>query len=67
MSTSSTHHARRPLLMMLAILCAAGVWLYADRVLIPYQISDAAAHGRHQGMRRSQINAYRNAPLMRIG
>ncbi len=34
---------------LLAILCAAGMWTYADRVLIPYQISDAAAHGRPRG------------------
>jgi hypothetical protein len=34
---------------LLSILCAAGVWLYADRVLIPYQVSDAAAHGRPRG------------------
>ncbi len=35
--------------LLLAILCAAGVWLYANRVLIPYQISDAAAYGRPRG------------------
>src|SRR6266404_4203031 len=34
---------------LLSIVCAAGVWLYANRVLIPYQISDAAAHGRPRG------------------
>jgi hypothetical protein len=34
---------------LLAILCAAGMWTYAGRVLIPYQISDAAAHGRPRG------------------
>jgi len=36
-------------LILVAALCAAGVWLYADRVLIPYQISDAVAHGRPRG------------------
>jgi len=36
-------------LPLLAILCAAGMWTYADRVLIPYQISDAAAHGTLRG------------------
>src|SRR5450759_4460908 len=36
-------------LVLAAVLCAAGVWLYANRVLIPYQISDAAAHGRPRG------------------
>jgi hypothetical protein len=34
---------------LLSIVCAAGVWLCANRVLIPYQISDAAAHGRPRG------------------
>ncbi len=33
----------------LAILCAVSMWIYASRVLIPYQISDAAAHGRPRG------------------
>jgi len=36
-------------LVLAAAVCAAGVWLYANRVLIPYQISDAAAHGRPRG------------------
>jgi len=36
-------------LILAAVLCAAGVWLYANRVLIPYQIADAAAHGRPRG------------------
>jgi hypothetical protein len=31
------------------MLCAAGVWLYAQRVLISYQIADAAAHDRPRG------------------
>ena len=35
--------------VLLAVLCAAGTWLYADRVLIPYQVADAAAHGRPRG------------------
>jgi len=34
---------------LLSILCAAGVWTYADRVLIPYQNADAAAHDRPRG------------------
>jgi len=33
----------------LAILCAAGTWLYAYRVLIPEQIAYAAAHGLPRG------------------
>ncbi|MFY9659929.1 MAG: glycosyltransferase family 87 protein [Terriglobales bacterium] len=36
-------------LPLLAILCAAGMWTYADRVLIPHQVSDAAAHGWPRG------------------
>ncbi len=33
----------------LAMLCAAGTWLYAYRVLIPEQIAYAAAHGLPRG------------------
>jgi hypothetical protein len=36
-------------LLLAAVLCAAGVWLYADRVLIAHQISDEAARGRPRG------------------
>ncbi len=36
-------------LLLAAALCTAGMWTYASRVLIPYQISDAAAHGRPRG------------------
>jgi hypothetical protein len=36
-------------LVLAAILCAAGTWTYADRVLIAYQVSDAAAHDRPRG------------------
>jgi hypothetical protein len=40
----------RPLwLVLAAVLAAAGVWLYAQRVLIRYQLADAAAHGRPRG------------------
>src|SRR5512142_3099214 len=35
--------------LALAILCAAGTWMYVTRVLIPYQVADAAAHGRPRG------------------
>ncbi len=42
--------SHKPLCLVLAAaLCAAGVWLYANRVLIPYQKSDAAAHDRRRG------------------
>jgi hypothetical protein len=36
-------------LVLAAVLCAAGMWTYANRVLIPYQNADAAAHGRPRG------------------
>jgi hypothetical protein len=35
--------------LALAVLCAAGTWAYVARVLIPYQVADAAAHGRPRG------------------
>ena len=33
----------------LALLCAGSMWFYAQRVLIPYQKADAAAHSRPRG------------------
>jgi Glycosyltransferase family 87 len=36
-------------LVLAALLGAAGVWLYAQRVLVSYQIADAAAHHRPRG------------------
>ena len=36
-------------LLLAAVFGAAGVWLYAQRVLIRYQIADAAVHGRPRG------------------
>jgi hypothetical protein len=42
--------SHRPLgLALAAAFCAAGMWLYVSRVLIPYQIADAAAHRRPRG------------------
>jgi Glycosyltransferase family 87 len=42
--------ARNPLCLVLAsLLCLAGVWLYAQRVLVAHQIADAAAHDRPRG------------------
>lgn len=35
--------------LVLAILCAAGVWNYADRILIPHQVRYATAHDRPRG------------------
>ena len=37
------------LLLLLAILCAGGMWIYIDRVMIPHQLSDAAARGLPRG------------------
>ena len=42
--------SHKPLwLALAAALCAAGMWTYVNRVLIPYQISDAATRGRPRG------------------
>jgi hypothetical protein len=35
--------------LLLAALLAASLWFYVQRVLIPYQQADAAAHGRPRG------------------
>ena len=43
-------HSLKPLgLVLAALLCASGVWLYANRILVPRQVSDSAAHGRPRG------------------
>lgn len=40
----------KPLWLLLAsLLCAAGMWTYASRVLVPYQKMDAAARQRPRG------------------
>lgn len=36
-------------LLLAALLCAAGAWLFTQRVLVSYQIADANAHGRPRG------------------
>jgi hypothetical protein len=36
-------------MLLLSVLCSVGMWTYFSRVLIPYQVSDAAAHGRPRG------------------
>jgi hypothetical protein len=36
-------------LVLAATLCAASMWIYANRVLIPHQVSDANARGRPRG------------------
>jgi hypothetical protein len=35
--------------LVLAFLCAAAVWFYVERVLVPYQHADAEAHDRPRG------------------
>jgi hypothetical protein len=47
----SKHRAPRgPLwLVFVALLCAAGIWIYAQCILIPHQRADAAAHGQPRG------------------
>jgi hypothetical protein len=48
-AASSRLQLRAWMFLLLAILCAAGTWTYAGRVLIPHQISDSAARGRPRG------------------
>ncbi len=35
--------------LVLALLLAGSMWFYIQKVLIPYQVADAAAHGRPRG------------------
>ena len=35
--------------LLLALLFAGSMWFYVQRVLVPYQKADAAAHGRPRG------------------
>jgi hypothetical protein len=37
------------IVFLAAVLCAASMWFYVQRVLIPYEIKDAAAHQRPRG------------------
>jgi len=46
---AETPRPRAWLWPLLAILCLIGMWEYTDRVLIPHQMLDAAAHGRPRG------------------
>ena len=41
--------ARQILFVVTAMVCAAGTWLYASRVLIPHQLMEDAALGRPRG------------------
>ena len=36
--------------LVLALVMATSLWFYVQRILIPYQIADAAAHGRPRGI-----------------
>jgi len=36
-------------IVLAAVVCASGMWLYANRVLVPYQIAQAAAHHQPRG------------------
>src|SRR6202050_5577516 len=35
--------------LLIALLCAGSMWFYVQRVLIPYEKADAAAHERPRG------------------
>jgi len=42
--------ARNPIwVTLVSVLCLAGTWLYLQRVLVPYQVEDAAEHDRPRG------------------
>ena len=41
--------AHSVLLVLISLACAASMWLYIQRVLIPYQKADAAWHNRPRG------------------
>jgi Glycosyltransferase family 87 len=50
MNTWDTVLFRWPFWLVLgAVLCAAGGWLYVQRVLVAHQIADAAVHGTPRG------------------
>ena len=36
-------------LVLAAVVCTAGMWIYASRVQVPQQMADAAAHDRPRG------------------
>ncbi len=48
-STAATRNNFHWIALPLAILCAVGTWGFVTRVLIPYQVADAAVHGRPRG------------------
>ena len=42
--------AQPKLTLLLAVIVAASMWFYVEKVLIPYQVEDAAQHGRPRGV-----------------
>jgi hypothetical protein len=40
----------RKIVLPLAIIMSASMWFYVERVLIPYQVADAAAHNHPRGI-----------------
>src|ERR1700690_258451 len=50
-SRMKNHASAQPALWMVvaALVCAAGVWLFLQRVMIPYQMAEATAYGRPRG------------------
>jgi Glycosyltransferase family 87 len=40
---------RAPWMLLAALLCCVGPWIWASRVLIPHQVADDAAHRRPRG------------------
>jgi Glycosyltransferase family 87 len=45
----STSHPQPGVFFIVAVLAAASMWFYVDRILVPYQRADAAAHQRPRG------------------
>ena len=35
--------------LLVALLLAGSMWFYVERLLVPYQVSSAAAHGEPRG------------------
>ena len=45
----STTRPQPGVLLVVAVLAAASMWFYFDRILVAYQVADAAAHERPRG------------------
>src|ERR1039458_5619396 len=48
-STHMRPRAQLGALFLVAALAAASMWFYVDRILVGYQVADAAAHQRPRG------------------